>query len=129
MEKLKKTNNILIKNLSLAYLWYKRHLPELIFISIAFVVTYLLKMVPYFSIVVGFIPSLPFIVAILLSLYLLRPRYRKVLYLIFLLIFLSLPFVVLKIYSVGEILTEIAYVLLFSIIVINIVKTFKSSEK
>ncbi len=109
-------------------LWYRRFLPEILIVIVGFSCTYLLKSVPYASILLGLVPTLPLIVSIVLLLVLLKPRLGKILTFAFLLLIFSMPLSYLHLYDVADTFAQISYMLFFSIIVINFITIIKEEK-
>lgn len=122
---LKRNFRLIINKIADSYFWYKKHLAELLFILVVFIIIYSMQFVPYASIIVGFIPSLPYIFAILLGFVILKPHLRKVLKLIVALLLLAFPFAYVRVVIVAELLAEIAYILLFAIIVTYVLRAIR----
>ena len=109
-------------------MWYRRFLPEILIVIVGFSCTYLLKSVPYASILLGLVPTLPLIVSIVLLLVLLKPRLGKILKFAFLLLIFSMPLSYLHLYDVADTFAQISYMLFFSIIVINFITIIKEEK-
>lgn len=110
------------------HLWYRKFLPEVLIIIVGFSATYVLKYVPYASILLGLIPTLPLIVTIFLILILLKPRLVMILRFAFLLLIASIPLTHLHLVTMADTLTEISYLLFFSVIVINFIAIIKEEK-
>ena len=128
MEKLKDNIHLIVKKGRQLFLWYRKFLPEIIIIIVGFSSTYFLKSVPYASILLGLVPTLPLIVSIVLLLILLKPRLPKILTFAFLLLIFSIPFTYLHLFDFADTLAQISYMLFFSIIVVNFITIIKEEK-
>ncbi len=128
MKKLKNSIYLLLSKSRLILLWYRRFLPEILIVIVGFGSTYLLKSVPYASILLGLVPTLPLIVSIVLLMVLLKPKLSKILTFAFLLLIFSMPLSYLHLYGVADTFAQISYMLFFSIIVINFITIVKEEK-
>lgn len=128
MKKLKNSIYSLLSKGRQILMWYRRFLPEILIVIVGFSCTYLLKSVPYASILLGLVPTLPLIVSIVLLLVLLKPRLGKILTFAFLLLIFSMPLSYLHLYDVADTFAQISYMLFFSIIVINFITIIKEEK-
>ena len=128
MKKLKNNIHLLLTKGRQLLIWYRKFLPEIIIVIVGFSCTYLLRSVPYASILVGLIPTLPLIVSIVLLLILLKPRVSKILKFAFLLLIFSMPLVYLHLTDLADTFAQISYMLFFSIIVINFIRIIKEDK-
>lgn len=128
MKKLRNTFNLLLKILDDAFIWYKKYLAEILVVAIGFIAAYLLKSVPYASILLGLVPTLPLIVSVFLILILIRPQTGKVLKFSFGLLILSMLLTLLRLISLADMLVEMSYLLFFSIILVNFFRIIKEEK-
>jgi len=128
MKKLKNNINFLLTKGRQLFIWYRKFLPEIIIVIAGFSCTYILKSVPYASILLGLIPTLPLIVSIILLLILLKPRLSKILKFAFLLLIFAMPLSYLHLFEVADTFAQISYMLFVSIIVINIITLIKEEK-
>lgn len=128
MKKLKNKIHSFLKKSRQLFAWYRLFLPEILIVIVGFSGTYLLKSVPYASILLGLVPTLPLIVSIVLLLILLKPRVTKILKFAFLLLIFAMPLSYLHLYDVADTFAQISYMLFFSIIVINFIRIIKEEK-
>lgn len=128
MKRLKNNFNSLLKAIDEVYSWYKKYLAEILIVTVGFIATYLLKSIPYASILLGLVPTLPLIVSIFLILVLIRPQLKKILKFAFLLLVICIPLTYLKLVSLSDMLAEVSYLLFFSIIVVNFLRIIKEEK-
>jgi len=128
MKKLRNNIHLLLTKGRQLFVWYRLFLPEIIIVVVGFSGTYFLKSVPYASILLGLVPTLPLIVSIFLLLILLKPRVSKILKFAFLLLILAMPLSFLHQFNLADTFAQISYLLFFSIIIVNFTTIIKKEK-